>query len=117
MSYLSQFIIEIAEYEQLYSSEFLSELCHLQSELSNTLKPFEHFTPYRSIFHVANYFACLAPESRVNCSYLTQSDIVSIRQNIEGCVAHRKVCILFYLEICFFSNGIGFLFLIIITGV
>ncbi|KAI1725232.1 sterol-sensing domain of SREBP cleavage-activation domain-containing protein [Ditylenchus destructor] len=90
MSYLSQFIIEITEYEELFTSEFLTELCNLQSELNVTLRHFDHFTPYRNIFHVANFFACLAPESRVNCSYLTQSDIVAVRQTIEGCISHRK---------------------------
>ncbi|KAI1731728.1 sterol-sensing domain of SREBP cleavage-activation domain-containing protein [Ditylenchus destructor] len=90
MSYLSQFIIEIPEYEQLFTSEFLTELCNLQSELNATLRHFDHFTPYRNIFHVANFFACLAPESRVNCSYLTHSDIAAVRETVEGCISHRK---------------------------
>lgn len=91
MSYLSQFIVEIREYGQLYSFEFLTELCNLQAKLGASLRHFDQFTPYRSIFHVATFFACMAPEARLNCSYLTAEDIVAVRHTVELCIAHRKV--------------------------
>uniref|UniRef100_A0A915DXN3 SSD domain-containing protein n=1 Tax=Ditylenchus dipsaci TaxID=166011 RepID=A0A915DXN3_9BILA len=90
MSYLSQFVITIPEYEQLYSNKFLTELCNLQKELAPNLHLFDQITPYRSIYHVANFFACLAPESRVNCSYLTEGDLSRIRLAVEQCIPHRK---------------------------
>lgn len=90
MNYLSQLIITVPTYNDIYSLKFLSELCALQLKLSESIHKFDQFTPYRSIWHVANYFACLAPESRVNCSYLTLDDVRSVRFDIEACATHRN---------------------------
>lgn len=78
MNYLSQFILELNDYEELYSKSFLDELCNLQSKLNNDLRPFDGITPYRNIWHVGNYFSCLAPTSRLNCSYLANDDLIKV---------------------------------------
>lgn len=93
MNYLSQLIITIPTYEDLYSIKFLNELCLLHLQLSPAIRTFDQVTPYRSIWHVANYFACLAPESRVNCSFITPDDVRSVRFDIEACIVHRKAII------------------------
>lgn len=90
MNYLSQLIITIPTYEDMYSLKFLNELCDLYLKLNELLHKFNQYTPYRNIWHVANYFACLAPDSRVNCSYLTLNDVKSVRFDIELCASHRK---------------------------
>ncbi len=80
MDYLTQFVVTVPEYEIIYDQHLLTQLCQLQSQLSDELHKFATFTPYRNVWHLANYFACLAPSNRVNCSYLTPEDIVGVRK-------------------------------------
>lgn len=78
MSYLTQFIVELLDFEKLFDKKLLDELCSMGEKLAPSVTPFNSLTPYRNIWHAANFFACLAPTSRVNCSYLTIEDVKQV---------------------------------------
>lgn len=70
-----QFIAEVPDLASVFRKEFLVEMCEMHGKLRDVLAPFDNITPHRNIWHVANFAACLAPDSRINCTYLTSNDI------------------------------------------
>lgn len=89
MDYLSQVILEVKDFESLFSKPFINEACQMSDQLRPALTPFDAITPHRTTWHVANYFACLAPESRMNCSYIKSDDISKVKKLVEFCSEYR----------------------------
>ncbi|CCD62965.1 SSD domain-containing protein [Caenorhabditis elegans] len=89
MDHLSQFILEVPNYDAIFNLKFLDKLCQMQSNISKPLSRFDAFTPYRNIWSVANMFACISPNLRVNCTELDESDIKIVRKTIDNCWKYR----------------------------
>ncbi|CAI5439550.1 unnamed protein product [Caenorhabditis angaria] len=90
MDHLSQIVIELDSYDSIYNLKFLSKLCNLHSNISKQLSRFDSFTPYRNIWSISNYFACLSPNLRVNCTELQQEDLDLVRKRIDDCWLYRQ---------------------------
>lgn len=65
-------------------------MCQLHSKLRDTLLPFDQITPHRNIWHISNFVACLTPDQRINCTYLTSNDIKRAERLIRFCAAYRE---------------------------
>ncbi|CAI2299311.1 unnamed protein product [Caenorhabditis sp. 36 PRJEB53466] len=89
MDHLSQVVLEVDNYDSIYDLKFLDKLCQMQSNISKQLGRFDAFTPYRNIWSVANMFACISPNLRVNCTELDESDIKIVRKTIDSCWKYR----------------------------
>ncbi|KAI6189314.1 Protein dispatched [Aphelenchoides fujianensis] len=90
MDFMAQFVVEVPDLSAAFRKEFLSEMCALHVRLRDTLAPFDQITPHRNIWHVANYAACVTPESRINCTYLTGDDIKKAERLVRYCAAYRE---------------------------
>uniref|UniRef100_A0A8R1I9G6 SSD domain-containing protein n=1 Tax=Caenorhabditis japonica TaxID=281687 RepID=A0A8R1I9G6_CAEJA len=89
MDHLSQVILEVDNYDAIYELPFLDKLCQMQSNISKQLSRFDAFTPYRNVWSVANMFACISPNLRVNCTELEESDVKIVRKILDGCWKYR----------------------------
>ncbi|CAD6184728.1 unnamed protein product [Caenorhabditis auriculariae] len=89
MDHLSQVVIELDDYEQLYDLNLLEKLCQMHGNISKPLAKFDAFTPYRNIWSVANMFSCISPNMRVNCSQLDADDLKLVRPIVETCWKFR----------------------------
>ncbi|ULU13171.1 hypothetical protein L3Y34_015986 [Caenorhabditis briggsae] len=89
MDHLSQVILEVPNYDAIFDLKFLDKLCQMQPNISKPLSRFDSFTPYRNIWSVANMFACISPNLRVNCTQLDESDIKIVRKTIDNCWKYR----------------------------
>ncbi|EGT60384.1 hypothetical protein CAEBREN_09240 [Caenorhabditis brenneri] len=89
MDHLSQIVLEVPNYDAIFDLKFLDKLCQMQSNISKPLSRFDAFTPYRNIWSVANMFACISPNLRVNCTQLDESDIKIVRKTIDNCWKYR----------------------------
>uniref|UniRef100_A0A1I7TCE5 SSD domain-containing protein n=1 Tax=Caenorhabditis tropicalis TaxID=1561998 RepID=A0A1I7TCE5_9PELO len=89
MDHLSQIVLEVPDYNAIFDLKFLDKLCQMQSNISKPLSRFDAFTPYRNIWSVANMFACISPNLRVNCTQLDESDIKIVRKTIDNCWKYR----------------------------
>ncbi|KAF1770132.1 hypothetical protein GCK72_001950 [Caenorhabditis remanei] len=89
MDHLSQIVLEVPNYDAIFDLKFLNKLCQMQSNISKPLSRFDAFTPYRNIWSVANMFACISPNLRVNCTQLDESDLKIVRKTIDNCWKYR----------------------------
>ncbi|KAI6182399.1 Protein dispatched [Aphelenchoides bicaudatus] len=89
MDFMSQFIVEVPDLNAVFQKGFLTEMCQLQSKLRDNLASFDQLTPHRNIWHMANFAACLTPDQRINCTYLTSNDIKRAERLIRFCAAYR----------------------------
>uniref|UniRef100_A0AC35TP43 SSD domain-containing protein n=1 Tax=Rhabditophanes sp. KR3021 TaxID=114890 RepID=A0AC35TP43_9BILA len=90
MDYLSQFVIELPSIDAIFDSSVLMDMCKLHEQLRDQINFFDQITPYRNIFHVANYFSCISPNFRVNCSYIEEKDIRYAKELLQFCLPHRS---------------------------
>jgi hypothetical protein len=90
MDFMAQFIIEMPDFNSIFHKEFLTEMCQVHLKLRDTLAPFDQLTPHRNIWSVANFAACLTPDQRINCTYLTANDIKRAERLIRFCAAYRE---------------------------
>nr|CAD2205183.1 unnamed protein product [Meloidogyne enterolobii] len=91
MSFLSQFVIEIADKDSLFSLEFIQQLCSLQQKLFFELSSFSSFTLYKNIWSWSNFVNCLAPNQRDNCSQINEEDVNSFKNIFfHHCLPHRQ---------------------------
>ncbi|CAJ0592903.1 unnamed protein product [Cylicocyclus nassatus] len=90
MNHLSQVVIEVPNIATLYDFNFLKRICSMQDYLEKELDAFDDYTPYRNIWSVANFFACLSPEFLYNCTELTPNHVESVRQLVNYCALHRE---------------------------
>ncbi|CEF67662.1 Protein dispatched [Strongyloides ratti] len=89
MDYLSQFVIEIPSIDKIFDPDFLTDMCLLQDELMDEIMYFGGMTPYKSIFHIANFFSCFSPNYRVNCTFMNYDDIQYSKSLMETCLPYR----------------------------
>ncbi|CAB3408351.1 unnamed protein product [Caenorhabditis bovis] len=89
MDHLSQIVLEVDHYDDIFDLNFLEKLCAMQSDIAKPLARFDSFTPYRNIWSVANMFACISPNLRVNCTQLDETDIKLVREVVDDCWKHR----------------------------
>ncbi|KAI6189098.1 Protein dispatched [Aphelenchoides besseyi] len=90
MDFMAQFVVEIADLSAAFRKDFLAEMCGLHNQLRNALSTFDQITPHRNIWHIANFAACVTPESRINCTYLTGDDIKKAERLVRYCAAYRE---------------------------
>ncbi|KAL6730972.1 hypothetical protein Aduo_001888 [Ancylostoma duodenale] len=90
MNHLSQVVIEIPSISTIYDLNFLRKICSMQDFLAKELDAFDDYTPYRSIWSISNFFACLAPEYLFNCTELTASDVEYVHQLVNYCTQYRS---------------------------
>uniref|UniRef100_A0A914NJG9 SSD domain-containing protein n=1 Tax=Meloidogyne incognita TaxID=6306 RepID=A0A914NJG9_MELIC len=105
MSFLSQFVIEIADKDKLFSLEFIQQLCSLQQKLFlfslifkqkiflilSELSSFSSFTLYKNIWSWSNFVNCLAPNQRDNCSQISEEDVNNFKNIFfHYCLPHRQ---------------------------
>ncbi|KHJ96918.1 hypothetical protein OESDEN_03119 [Oesophagostomum dentatum] len=69
--------------------EFLQKICSMQDYLEKELDAFDDYTPYRNIWSVANFFACLSPDFLYNCTELTPSHVESVHRLVSYCMLYR----------------------------
>ncbi|ETN78426.1 hypothetical protein NECAME_10349 [Necator americanus] len=61
----------------------------MQDYIAEELDAFDDYTPYRNIWSVANFFACLSPEFLYNCSELTVNHVDSVHRLVTYCTLYR----------------------------
>ncbi|CAG9531053.1 unnamed protein product [Cercopithifilaria johnstoni] len=90
MDHLTQFVVEVNSYDDLFDLDYLKTLCSLHISLSDQLQLFANMTPYRNIWSLSNYLSCLSPNLLTNCSFLTENDVQSGRAIIDYCRSYRR---------------------------
>ncbi|CAJ0568136.1 unnamed protein product, partial [Mesorhabditis spiculigera] len=90
MNHLSQLVVEVPSYGSIWDMGFLKRLCGLHAGISHAVRPFESYTPYRNVYSLANFFACISPNFLVNCTELTTADVNVVRKLVESCVPYRQ---------------------------
>ncbi|VBB29027.1 unnamed protein product [Acanthocheilonema viteae] len=90
MDYLTQFVVEVNSYDDLFGLDYLKMLCSLDTSLNDQLQLFANMTPYRNIWSLPNYLSCLSPNLLTNCSFIAEDDVQFGRTIIDYCRSYRR---------------------------